>query len=182
MGKIKKHLPVKFFSAITFSQNSILPEVFRALEETFDKIDQKSAIFNFNHFTDYYTREMGGNLQKLFVSFEKLTDAELLPDIKKKTNQLEKKYSKNDHRTLNIDPGYLCESKLILATTKDYSHRIYIGKGIFGDLHLVYRNGSYQPQSWTYPDYKQEMSLRFFNNLRALYRQQIGFLLAEKMK
>lgn len=182
MGKIKKHLPVKFFSAITFSQSSILPEIFQSLEEAVDKIDQQSDIFSFDGFTDYYAGEMGGNLQKLFVSFEKLTDADKLPEMKIKTNQLEAIYSENDCRTVNIDPGYLCESKVVLATTKDYSHRIYIGKGIFADLHLVYQNRSYQPQSWTYPDYKQELSLRFFDDLRALYREQIGFLLAEKIK
>jgi hypothetical protein len=168
MGTIKIHHAVRAFCAITFSKTINLPNVFRDLEEIFSPIALCSAQFNFDRFTDYYQPEMGVGLFKLITGFQNLIAPEELPDLKTKTNRLEEKYLSKDRRTLNLDPGYLTPAKVVLATTKDYSHRLYLGKGIFGDLHLQYHNKSYQPASWTYPDYKQEAIIEFFNRFRGL--------------
>ncbi len=97
-----------------------------------------------------------------------------MPEIKVKTNALEQEISGAGQRIVNIDPGYLNLSKVVLATTKDYSHRLYLGQGIFGDLHLVFINKTFQTQPWTYPDYKQPSVIEFFLKLRGAYRKKLG--------
>ncbi|MGD9899546.1 MAG: DUF4416 family protein [Calditrichaceae bacterium] len=173
MGKIKEQLPVKYFTAITCQPSISLQEVIENIQTRFGKIDLQSSIFEFDGFTDYYKSEMGNNLNKTFVSFECLAPPEILIERKILTNKLEYELSDSSTRKINIDPGYVTEAKMILATTKDYSHRIYLGQGIFGDLHLKFEKKSFQPQFWTYPDYQQELSIKFFNEIRNIYKHQI---------
>ena len=89
--------------------------------------------------------------------------------IKHQSNKIEEKYSSNGKRLVNIDPGYIETPKLILATTKNYSHRIYLGEGIYGDVQLIWRGGCYQANPWTYPDYLEKSSLDFFTQARNIY-------------
>lgn len=184
MGKIKKHPPVQLFMAVTFNAQAIDESVvLQEIEKQFGNAELKSERYDFDAFTNYYENEMGKGLVKRFISFYKLIDPEDLPDIKIKTNALEKKLSGNDERrVVNIDPGYLNLSKVVLATTKDYSHRLYLGKGIFGDLHLVFINKTFQTQPWTYPDYKQPLSIAFFLKLREAYRNKLGEFLEFNLK
>ncbi|UCF63730.1 MAG: DUF4416 family protein [bacterium] len=173
MGQIRIYPPVKYFAAITYSSGNDLEEVKRSLEKLISPVDEISRVFPFSQFTDYYDAEMGNDLQKSFLSFQDLKPAELLPDIKISTNQLELKFIKNDLRCVNIDPGYVCAAKMILATTKDYDHRIYINRGIFGDVHYRYRQGEFRFNDWTYPDYKQPEVVAFFTETRKIYLQQL---------
>ena len=174
MGKIKEHLPVKYFTAVCHTADITVEAVLRKLETIFGPVDERSPAYNFDRFTDYYKPEMGSGLQKLFVSFQNLQSPQALIDFKHKSNFLEQDYLRQDgNRRVNIDPGYLTDAKIVLATTKDYSHRLYLGKGIYGDLHLSYRDGRYRPQSWTYPDYSQPLALEFFSKIRKLYRTQL---------
>ncbi len=174
MGKIKRHLPVKSFAAIAYNDQINLESVLSIIQNLFGKIDKQSAVYDYDSFTNYYTPELGVNLKKLFISFEQLIAPESLPDLKIKSNNLEIKYKKSAKRVFNIDPGYLTQAKVVLATTKDYSHRLYLGQGIYGDLHLYFSNKSLQAQPWTYPDYKQELAVNFFNELRQIYNTQLG--------
>ncbi|MEJ2544816.1 MAG: DUF4416 family protein [Calditrichaceae bacterium] len=130
-------------------------------------------MYLFDQFTDYYTPEMGENLSKMFVSFTKLNEPDHLIHYKVQSNHLEEEFLLNGQRQVNIDPGYLTEAKLVLATTKDYSHRLYLGMGIFGDLHMYFENGTFKKQFWTYPDYQQPLAINFFNELRVRYREQM---------
>lgn len=173
MGKIKQHPDVKIFVGLTVNDKRHLPQILNDLVSIFGPSDLLSEWFEVDPFTDYYLSEMGKDLQKIFISFEDLNSIELLSHIKIETNLLESKYANQEKRTINIDPGYLTEAKAVLATTKDYSHRLYLDQGIYGDLHLVYREGSFRPQEWTYPDYKQNLAIRFFNTLRIKYKNQI---------
>ncbi len=173
MGKNKLHKPVKHFCAVTFTNDFELNSILQRIETVFGEIEKKSEIFFFDQFTDYYMPEMGENLQKLFVSFKKLQDPDHLIQYKLQSNHLEDEFLIKEQRQVNIDPGYLTEAKLVLATTKDYSHRIYLGKGIFGDLHLYFENGSFKKQYWTYPDYQQPLAINFFNEIRTQYREQM---------
>ncbi|HFE63787.1 MAG TPA: DUF4416 family protein, partial [Caldithrix sp.] len=119
MGIIKPHLPVKFIAAITYSPQAPLEEIFHRLETLFSQIDLRSEVYPFD-FSEYYTDEMGTNLTKQMVAFRRLLPAESLPDFKMATNTIEADYSLNHNRRVNIDPGYICAAKLVLATTKDY--------------------------------------------------------------
>jgi hypothetical protein len=105
-------------------------------------------------FTDYYSPEMGTSLLKEYLVFSHPLDRESLPEIKTYTNSLEQEHVQNGNRGVNIDPGYLSRDKLVLASTKDFYHRLYLGQGIFGEVTLHYRKGAFRYFSWTYPDYK----------------------------
>jgi len=168
MGTIKIPEPVKVFCAITFNNEEKLNVSLSFLENLFGKPDIKSEIFPFN-FTRYYSEEMGENLKKVFISFEK----KFLPDDcaqwKIYTNDIEQKLSTSEERPsriVNIDPGYMEPSKVVLLTTKDFSHRIYIGSGIYAEITLIWRSGKFNELPWTYPDYKTELAQRFFINMR----------------
>jgi hypothetical protein len=125
-------------------------------------------------FTDYYGEEMGQSLFRHFMTFQRLISVESLPDIKRTTNRYEEKWAgPAGRRRLNIDPGYVCPHHVVLATTKAYSHRPYLRKGIYADLTLLYRNKSFQPLEWTYPDYRQEETLQLFNRVRKDYMQEL---------
>jgi hypothetical protein len=117
---------------------------------------------------------MGENLSKLFLVFAKLIAPATLPTIKCVTNTLEQEHTDEDKRLINLDPGYISQAKLVLATTKNYAHRIYLDQGIFGDIHLTYTNQSFQTQPWTYPDYQQPKIIEFFNTIRHNYLRQLG--------
>jgi len=116
-------------------------------------------------------------IKRKFISFEKLIDPGELGKIKIWTNEVEEIFSNRSDqerpRPINIDPGYVGLSKLVLATTKNYSHRVYLGSGIYGEVTLQYKDGEYKPQPWTYPDYKSEEYLAFFARVREKYCRQL---------
>lgn len=176
MGKISEHPPVKYFTALTFVTALDLHPVFREVEALYSNIENKSPIYDFSSFTDYYQQEMGDELNKIFLVYTDLGPPDRLPELKIQSILLEKKFAINSSRQINIDPGYISPAKLVLATTKNYSHRLYIGNGIFGDLHLQFYQGSFQKQPWTYPDYLQVEMLQFFNQVRMKYLEQLGAL------
>jgi hypothetical protein len=176
MGKISEHQPVKYFTALTFVTSLDLQPVFSEIEALYSSIESKSRIYDFSSFTDYYQREMGDKLNKIFVVYSDLGPPERLPELKIKSINLEKKFAVKGSRQINLDPGYICQAKLVLATTKNYSHRLYLGHGIFGDLHLQFYHGSFQKQPWTYPDYLQVEMVQFFNEVRMGYMKQLGAL------
>lgn len=178
MGEIKTHLPVKFFCAVTFAPTIDLQPVLTVLEKTFSGIEKSSEPFDFSSFTEYYDDEMGKDLRKIFVVFTKLMPPESLVSAKIQTNSMEDRWLIDSKRSVNLDPGYVSDAKLVLATTKNYNHRLYLGKGIYGDIHLNYTNKSYQPQPWTYPDYAQPGVIEFFNIVRSNYFHQLGERLA----
>ena len=95
-----------------------------------------------------------------------------LSKIKVFTNRVENKLSLNSRRQINIDPGYLDMAKLVLASTKDYKHRIYLDRGIYAEITLFYRDKTFQPWEWTYPDYRTSDYIRIFNQIRQVYAQQ----------
>jgi hypothetical protein len=174
MGNIQQHPPVKLFSALTYIRNAPLVDIYKDLEHHFSAIELKSKAYNFSAFTDYYEQEMGKGLYKLFLIFAKLVSPEELAAVKLATNAIEAKYMLEKRRTINLDPGYISEAKLVLATTKNYTHRIYLNNGIFGDVHLQYQDQSFRAQPWTYPDYQQSEIIQFFNKVRLKYFHQLG--------
>jgi len=174
MGTITKHLPVKLLIAITYHSDFHIEPVLSDIEKLYSPIELKSEVYDFSKFTSYYHAEMGDNLKKCFITPTDLITPEDLPAVKVSTNKIEEGLIIDQKRQVNIDPGYITQAKLVLATTKNYSHRIYIGEGIFGDLHMYYRNNSYQAQPWTYPDYMDEKNIVFFNAARKRYLEQLA--------
>ncbi len=163
---------VKLVIGFIFREEGMLDKANNILRKEFGEIDYESPTLAFIH-TDYYETELGKNLKRKFISFEKLIRPQNLPKIKITTNAIEKKLSRNKMRPINIDPGYLDLAKLILASTKDYKHRIYLDKSIYAEITLFYQNKSFAPWEWTYPDYKTADYIRIFNRIREIYVEQI---------
>jgi hypothetical protein len=126
--------------------------------------------------SDYYSREMGDAIERVLLSFESLVDADRLAEIKNRTNQMEQQYrdaASRVPRPVNLDPGYLEQSKVVLASTKNFYHRIYLSRGVFAEVTMHFRNNTYQFFPWTYPDYRTSDYLEFFLRMRQLYRTQL---------
>ncbi len=173
MGEFRNIKPVKLIVGI-FGNNLELFELAKLkLTRKFGKIDYESPFLLFNK-TTYYQKEMGENLKRRFYTFERLIPPDLIAGIKIFTNRIEKKLARKGKRRVNIDPGYLSMAKFVLATTKDYSHRIYLKKGVFAEVTLNYRKDTFKPWEWTYPDYCQEEYLEIFNHIRKIYMGQLG--------
>lgn len=171
MAVIRKVKIVKPVCAVTFAKEVDLDSVTLQLEKIFGPIETSSKIYSFNY-TNYYTKEMGIGLKKFFTSFVNLQNPDFLAGIKVKTNKIEEFYAIDGRRRINLDPGYLTSAKLIIASAKDFAHRIYIGKGIYGDLQLQYRHGEFWPESWTFPDYKTKIVTDFFKGIRKKIAQE----------
>ncbi len=136
------------------------------LEEEFGPITLHSKIIPFDK-TNYYEPEMGKGLQRQWIAFKELIEQDKIVEIKLKTNEIEREWMEQGSRKVNIDPGYVAESKLVLATTKNYSHRIYLSRGIYAEVTLIFRRKvGFEPLPWTYPDYRSEEALEFFNMVR----------------
>ncbi len=161
--------PAKLVIGCIMNDKSLVQKVSLALEDAFGPVDIISRWLDFAY-TDYYYREMGAPLfRKVFV-FKNLVEQDELSVIKEKTNRIEKQFAENGNRCVNIDPGYLVSSRFILATGKEYSHRIYIGRKIYADLTLMYsKKKGFVPLDWTYPDYASETMISFLSKVRDKY-------------
>jgi len=170
MGQTKTPLPVKLFIGVLAVNEKICQDFESDLIEKFGPIDYSSPLIPFN-ITSYYVKEMGPVILRRFYSFKNLIDPGELADIKLWTNELELRSGSN--RKINLDPGYLTGAKVILATTKNYAHRIYIGKGIYAEVTLRYKGKSFLPFDYTYPDYATQEYFNTFEQIRNLYMEQI---------
>jgi len=183
MGRCRETQPrVKLFFALMTRRAELFQECERELAEEFGPMDPRGEPYDFDQFTDYYAEEFGTGLRKCFVAVKELIAPEELVAVKRRANDIEQCFARrgrpeasNHPRLINIDPGYLSLSKVVLATTKDQAHRLYMGNGIFEEVTLTYRKsaGGFQPNPWTYPDYRTPERLQFFNRLREAYHRQL---------
>lgn len=173
MGIIKEPEPVKLIIGIISNNIRLFDKASDELEKMFGAIDFKSQVLAFDK-TTYYQSEMGLDLKRQFFSFSKCICPDKLPNIKTATNDLEFQLSGTvKQRSINLDPGYVNLGKVVLATTKDHQHRLYLGKGIYGEVTLRYRNKTFAIWEWTYPDYASQEYIQIFNEIRCLYHKQI---------
>jgi hypothetical protein len=163
---------VKLITSIFSGGDNLTANAIEALSERYGKTDFISAPFSFAY-TDYYVKEFGESLVRRFVAFERLIRPEELPDIKLWTNRLERGTSDEERRKINLDPGYLARSHLILATGKGYSHRPYLRDGIYADLTLLYRDKAFCVLPWTYPDYAGGEIIGMLTRIREKYVLQL---------
>lgn len=160
--------PILFIGTL-FSEKNIFEAVFPALQNKFGNVLFQSDIQPWNY-SAHYTRELGTPLYRNFIFFDGVIDPSTLADIKLLTNDLEAIYSRDGRRKINLDPGYITLAKVVLASTKNYSHRIYLGKGIYAELALLYKNHQFITMPYTYNDYKDPYYLNMFMNVRKLLK------------
>jgi hypothetical protein len=172
MGTARAAEPVKLIASLFAADPTLLEETKAALCHTFGPTDFESQLLRFDH-TDYYAREFGPGLQRRIVAFRRLVSPMDLPAIKRQTNDLEWSLAADGKRRVNIDPGYVSLGKMVLASTKDHAHRLYLGEGIYGEITLTYQRGRFQPWPWTYPDYASSRYCILFDEIRARYKAQL---------
>jgi len=151
MAAIRQFNSVKLFIGVLVSNAKLISEVEKRLVAVYGPIDHRSPVIPFD-FTNYYEAEMGDVIDRIIFSFERLIEADQLPEIKSQTNRFEEDVAplyQQVKRPVNLDPGYIEQAKVILASTKNFYHRMYLGNGIFGEVTMHFKNNTYQFFPWT---------------------------------
>jgi len=165
--------PAKLIASIITGEPELIEKVCSRLASQYGPIDYTSQRLAFAY-TDYYAGEIGPELFRHFITFTGLIAPELLPVIKLFTNGLEAAFSRPDgSRRVNIDPGYITLHHLILATCKNFAHRPYLRDGVFADLTLLYKGGTFTALAWTFPDYRTPQLIELLNGVRNRYYEQL---------
>jgi len=172
MSKPSQALPVKLIFSIFSPSGDLITDTVKRLSALYGEPDYISEQMPFDY-TDYYAPEMGAKLLRRFLSMEELIRPETLPDIKLATNAIEEESAREKQRFVNIDPGYLSQAHLILATGKGYTHRPYLRDGIYADLTLIYQGKKFCSLPWTYPDYADEKQTAMLSAIRTRYLLQL---------
>ncbi len=172
MGKTTYPQPVKLFVGMLSEEIPLFEELKERLATAFGDTDMESPVWTWSH-TDYYTREMGKDLERKFIFFERLIKPGEISGVKLGTIELERQY-RNDKggRRINLDPGYLDSARIVLASSKDFSHRIYLDKGIYAEVTLIHSGGDYRSLPYTFPDFRTERYLEVFRAAREIYKKQ----------
>jgi hypothetical protein len=172
LSKPKEPLPAKLVIALIYKERLVAQTGWKTIEKTWGALDYLSEVRPFDY-TSYYEKEMGRPLYRRWATFGDLVSQDKLADIKWQALDIEKQWVRDQRRQLNLDPGLITAERLVLATGKNFSHRIYLGKGIWGDLTLLFIKGTYQPLPWTYPDYRDSQSIWMFNKIRERYLREV---------
>ena len=166
--------PAKLIVGLFMREKGLFHSVVEELADQYGNIDLISPWFPFD-FTTYYEPEMGAPLFRRMASFRQTIEQNDLPGIKRNTNRIESNYSTQAGRAVNIDPGYITHERLVLATGKNFTHRIYLDEGIYADLTLIFQKGAFRELPWTYPDYREKNILDFITQVRKKYVSDLKF-------
>jgi len=169
MGHLYNPQSVKLISGLLSNKKELLAEAKLVLSKKYGPIDLESPVIPFN-FTHYYDGELGEGILRQYISFKHLVKPGYLRNIKRRTIKIERRFTILGNRKVNIDPGYLSLDKMVLATTKDATYRLYLGKGIYAQSTLYFEKGSFHPWLWTYADYRTQTAIEFFNKVRVEYK------------
>ncbi|MEO0263088.1 MAG: DUF4416 family protein [candidate division WOR-3 bacterium] len=173
MAEPLKPIPVKLFTGIFFCEKDLILKLKENLIEKIGEIDYESEVFDFN-FTDYYEKEMGKNIKRIFYSFKELIDPAKIVDIKYISFEIEKKFMDSEgKRKINIDPGYMDFFKVVLASFKPGGYKIYLDKGVYADITLWYEKGKFKPLLTSFPDFKNNLYEKTFLKIRELYKKEL---------
>ena len=166
--------PVQYFCGVISAPAFDLNTIERRLAAAFGPVDFTSPVFPFD-ITDFYEKEMGAGLKKIFYCFKELRPPEDIAGVKLATNAMEQADLQpgDGGRVVNLDPGYVEHAKMVLATTKNSGPRIYLHSGIYAESTLAFVSKSFRPWPWTYPDYKSAHYIEFFNELRERYTEKL---------
>jgi hypothetical protein len=176
MAEIRTPLPAKLFVGVLTSIPEVVARARQRLVPLFGPVDAQSESFPFD-LTNYYDEEMGKPISRCFFSFSELIQASAISEIKVKTNDLESVFASEFPSVklpINLDPGYVEQSKLVLASTKNFYHRILVAGGIYAEVTLHFKDGQWHSFPWTFPDFKTGRYHRFFSSMRDIYRRQLS--------
>jgi len=175
MGQTRQAEPVKLFVGMLSAYPGAFADAESSLADTLGPVDLRSDLFA-HEFTEYYRDEMGQPLVRYFASFDRLIAPGELAGVKHLAGEVESRMADGGEwpvaRPVNLDPGYITPAKLVLASTKDYSHRIYLDDGVYGEVTLLFRHGAWRQFEWTYPDYRTPEYHDFFTRVRERLLEQ----------
>jgi hypothetical protein len=179
MSQCQEPSPGKLFLSVLFrgteapQDTAEVADVMARLRKAYGPTDVESPVLAFP-FTQYYAREMGAPLWRRFFTFGGLVKRDALVDAKRHCLELEQRHADPaGNRRVNLDPGILSVENLVLATGKNFAHRIYLGRGVFADLTLLYRNHRFKAMPWTYPDYASDEVGRLLIVMRQRLLEQL---------
>lgn len=172
MGRASVPEDVMLFSSVLYHGDAPVERAVSMLRGHFGETVLATAPIPFTY-TSYYHEEMGSPLFRIILAFTQFVPRDSMPEIKIRTNEMEGAFLRDGKRTINLDPGLMTLENVCLATTKPYSHRIYLGKGIWGEVTLIYRGNSFQKLDWTYPDYASADMIEILNKLRETYKGRL---------
>jgi hypothetical protein len=172
VGKIKSPEQTLLFVGTLYSDHKVFVRSKEILVRTFGDSLSVSPPLPWDH-SSYYKDELGWPIIRRFVFFRDPIDPGNLADIKLLTNDIEDSFSLDDKRRINLDPGYITLSRVVLASTKNRAHRIYLGKGIYGEVTLLYsdKEGTFKPHLFTYRDYQEKSCIDVFMNARRMLQK-----------
>lgn len=177
MGEIGSHAQVVQLVAAFSRYAEALAWAQERIESAWGRIALSSEAFDFRE-TRYYEPTMGPELKKQFWALAQPFEPARLVEIKHQTNAWEAEYAGRmkhvEPRPLNLDPGYITPAKLVLASTKDHAHRIYLDRGIYAEVTLYYQHGAWRASPWTFPDYRRSDYHQFFTQCRGLLKRSAG--------
>lgn len=172
MGRVASFTPRSLVMGVLLENEGLLDTVVTRLETQYGPVLNQSPLTLFTY-TDYYDREMGTKPHRCYLQFRTLVDPARLSTIKIETNALEDLFRNDTGRRVNLDPGLLSLENLILATTKNRSHRIPLCDGIYAEVTLQYESHAFQAFRWTYADYNSEEVKKLFSRWRSVYHEQL---------
>jgi len=172
MGITKEYIPEKLIIGILTVEKKLPDPLIQRVVKNFGSIERIDGPYPFTY-TQYYNEEMGEDIQKFFLTFEKLVSPDCLAEIKEFTNLVEDEWSSGNKRSINLDPGILSETRFILATTKDRGHRVPLKNGMYAEVTLIYMHKEFQPLPWTYADFCDPKYRILLKEIRKSYLQQI---------
>jgi len=177
VGQIRSAPPVKRFCGVLYAGAFPWEPIAERLAAVFGPIERLSEPLPFD-FTDYYRDEMGPAVWRRFAAFAGLAAPGGLAAMKVAANRLEEELAAARatglRRPVNLDPGYLEQAKIVLASTKNFAHRVYLADGIWGEVTLQWRDRHWEALPWTFPDYRTPVYQAFFTELRDAYRRELA--------
>ncbi len=176
MGKIKSPEQALLFVGALYSDHEIFVQSKEILTRNFGDSLSVSPPLPWDY-SSYYKDELGWPIMRQFIFFRNPIDPGNLTGIKLLTNEIEDSFSVDDKRRINLDPGYLTLSRIVLASTKNRAHRIYLGKGIYGEVTLLYteKEGTFKPHLFTYMDYQEKSCIDVFMNARQMFQKILSY-------
>jgi hypothetical protein len=169
MWDIRDILPVKLIVGILACDETALAAAQEPLIAAYGPVDLVSEVYPFD-LTAYYVDEAGADMLRQFAAFETLVDPGRLAAIKHATNRMEQDLAAQLHtpypRPVNLDPGFVEPSKLVLASTKNFAHRIYIGDRMYAEVTMTYNRGKWETFPFTFPDFKSGRYNDFLSRVR----------------
>lgn len=177
MGIAKQHpLCIQFIAAFS-RYESALEWLWDRVAVQLSPIALISSAFPFTE-SSYYRASMGDQLKKQFAILSNWYDPAKLATHKLMSHDWESDVAEcipfDVERPLNIDPGYMSMTKLVLASTKNREHRVYLRDGIYAEVTLAFRDQQWQHLPWTYPDYQRQDFRVFFHEARKHLAKEIA--------